>query len=322
MSARKTAWHPPFTGWLLEASPRWTAVRGEVNLTSEPLRIDDVIELRADHPRDPADTGRTLHGLWALFLAVCLLEYKSPARPFRRGDLHMLLAYGMLWLAERQARPRQPDGSHSERLSAHEVTLALAVPSINDALRDELLDLGLVLPHSNTGYYVVTGLPQPLVVVDLSVVAEHEDDDVLRWFAGQRVRTLATRRWVGQHHNRKDDAMSTQATPDLEGYEEFAKEYLSQFSLEERLAGLKPEDIAHALKPEDVVRAFKPEDIAHALKPEDLAHALKPEDRLVDLAPAQVVLALPLEVLRALSPAYLATLPEDVQATVRARLRA
>lgn len=46
----------------------------------------------------------------------------------------------------------------------------------------------------------------------------------------------------------------------------------------------------------------------------------KPEERLADLTPAQAVLALPDEVLRGLSEPYIATLPADVQATVRARL--
>ena len=45
------------------------------------------------------------------------------------------------------------------------------------------------------------------------------------------------------------------------------------------------------------------------------------EERLVGLAPAQAVLALPDAVLRGLSDAFIATLPEDVHATVRARLR-
>ena len=48
---------------------------------------------------------------------------------------------------------------------------------------------------------------------------------------------------------------------------------------------------------------------------------LKPEERLVGLPAAQAVLALPLELLRVLPESYLATLPNDVQVTVRARLR-
>ena len=56
------------------------------------------------------------------------------------------------------------------------------------------------------------------------------------------------------------------------------------------------------------------------LKPEERLVGLKPEERLADLDPAHAVLALPVEVLRALSPDYLATLPADVQSTVRARL--
>ncbi len=48
MSAKKTAWHPPFTGLLRARCPRQAKITGEVQLTTEPLRVDDVIEVWAD----------------------------------------------------------------------------------------------------------------------------------------------------------------------------------------------------------------------------------------------------------------------------------
>ena len=64
---------------------------------------------------------------------------------------------------------------------------------------------------------------------------------------------------------------------------------------------------------------FKPEERLRGLKPDDLAHALKPEDRLVGLSEVEQVLALPPHLLGALSDEYIASLPANVQATVRAR---
>ncbi len=61
MSSERTAWHPPFTTAMRERGPRWVTVRGEVQLTQEPMRADDVFELRVDVPRDLSDRGSVLH---------------------------------------------------------------------------------------------------------------------------------------------------------------------------------------------------------------------------------------------------------------------
>ena len=96
--------------------------------------------------------------------------------------------------------------------------------------------------------------------------------------------------------------MSTSATPDLEGYEEFVTSMMAEFSPKERLAGLAPEQIVAALAPEQIVAA------------------LAPEQRLAGLSEAEQVLALPDHLLRLLPVVYLATLSDDVQAKIRARL--
>ena len=293
MSVKKTAWHPPFTGLLQERAPRWARVTPEVQLTTEPLRVDDVIEVWADRERDPSDTGETLRGMWRYVIEVALLEFKSVAWPVQRGDLYRLFAYGMLWLTGHPRRARDGDSARSERLSAHEVTLLLAVPSINAALREELDDLSLALPESDDGYHLITGALLSLVIVDLAAVAEREDDDLLRVFAGRRPHSLAAQRWMRQHQTLRSDAMSTQESLDLEGREEFVAFIVSGLTPKERMAGLKPEEIVSVLKPEEIAGALKPE---------------------------HMVLALPLEILRGLSDEAIATLPADVQREVRARL--
>ena len=81
MSGKKTAWHPPFTHMLEQRCPRWITVRGEVQITTEPLRVDDLLEVSAQAPRDPSDTGETLHGMWEHIPRIGLLEFKSPVWP-------------------------------------------------------------------------------------------------------------------------------------------------------------------------------------------------------------------------------------------------
>ncbi len=285
MSAKKTAWHPAFTGLLQERGPRWAKVTGEVQLTSEPLRVDDVIEVWADPSHDPSDTGTTLRGMWRYLVVVGLLEYKSAVWPFQHGDLSRLFAYGLLWRATRQRREQRADGSRTERLAAHEITLLLAVPSINDPLRDELDDLELELPESESGYHLVQGALLPLVVIDLGVVAEREHDDLLGAFAGREPRTMAARQWMRHNHTMRDKEASHAISPDLPGYAEYVAFMLDGLSPEDRVIGLTP------------------------------------EERVMGLSEAEQVLALPDAALRALSDEYIATLPLDAQQKIRARLR-
>jgi hypothetical protein len=292
MSVKKTAWHPPFTDMLRQRRPRWITVTGEVQLSTEPLRVDDLLEVWTQGAPDPTDLGSTLRGLWLSIRRVGLLEYKSVVWPFHHGDLFRLLSYGYLWLAQHQGREKKPDGSRGARLTPEEVTLILAVPSLNKALGDELASLNLTLPASTSGYYTVPGALLPLVVVDLTTVAEQEGDDLLRWFAGSRLQTLASQRWVRQHFGTETDPMNTQATPDLEGYEEFAQKLLAGIPAELRLAGLAPE--------------------------ERLA-GIPAEQRLAGLTPEERLLALPPEVLALLPESFLASQPPEVQATLRAR---
>lgn len=174
----------------------------------------------------------------------------------------------------------------------------LAVPSRNAALDDELADLGLTLPESTSGYHLVKGFPLPLLVIELGVVAEREDDDLLGWFAGRAPQTVDARRWVRRHLAEKGADMTVNATPDLEGYEEFVARLLTA---EQRAKTLTPEERVAGLTPEQRLAGLAPEEVANALTPE------------------MALLALPDVALRALPEDYLATLSTDVQAKVRAR---
>ena len=215
MSAIKTAWHPPFTGLLRERCPKWVRITAEVQLTTEPLRVDDLLEVWSDRPHDAQDRGATFRAL-----GVAIAE---------------------------------------------------------------------------DGYRVVRAFAMPLLVVDLGVVAEREDDDLLRWFAGHRIRTLEAQRWVRQHQGARRDDMGTNATPDLEGYDEWIAQYV---------ASLAPEHLAHALA---------------GLAPEQRLAGLSPEQRLAGLSESELVLSLPDRLLRLLPESYVETLPEPTRARVRAR---
>ena len=91
-------------------------------------------------------------------------------------------------------------------------------------------------------------------------------------------------------------------------------------SLRELLTWLTPEERLAGLAPEQRLAGLAPEQRLAGLAPEQRLAGLAPAERLAGLAPDHAVLVLPDDALRALSPSYLATLPDDVQAAVRARL--
>ncbi|MFO0610898.1 MAG: hypothetical protein U0324_47485 [Polyangiales bacterium] len=97
------------------------------------------------------------------------------------------------------------------------------------------------------------------------------------------------------------------------------RELLDSLPPEVRLAGIKPEDLA-VLSPEARLAGLPPEARLAGIAPADRLAGLPPEARLAGLPVPQTVLALPDEILRVLPESYLATLPADVQAAVRARL--
>ena len=311
MSTERTAWHPPFTTAMRERGPRWVRVSGEVQLTQEPMRADDVFELRVEVGRDPDDCGSVLLGLWPLLVWVCLLEFKSISRPFRRGDLGRLLAYGFVWFYSRQDRDAVtlPDGVH-RRAEPGDLTLALAVPHLTRTLLHEATALNLTLERSATGYHRLRGGSFALVVIELARVASAEHDELVGWFAGTaRSPSLDLTQWIGQNTS----VMSTpdKASPDQIGFDDWMERLRPLLKLEEILARLPPEQRLAGLDPEQRLAGLDPEEV--------LGH-YKPEERLAGLDPEDVVLALPDEALRALPESYLATLPEAAQQRIRTRL--
>lgn len=305
-SSERTTWHPPFTRAISERGPRWICVRGEVQLTQEPLRADDVCELRVDVPRDPNDCGRTLRGLWPLIVVVALLELKTISRPFRRGDLARLIAYGFVWFYTHQHADALtlPDGP-TRRAVPNDLTLALVVPTITPTLEAEITQLGLTLTHDANGYHRVTGTFCLLIVVELARVADAERDELMGWFAGTQHRpSVDLARWIMQNTSMSslDNPADLKASPDLEGFSDWIAALQQMLSPEERLKGLTPEERLDGLTPEEVLPLFRPEEVSRAL------------------TEADHILALPDAALHALAPEYLSTLPDDVQARVRTRL--
>jgi hypothetical protein len=253
-------------------------VRDEVPLSDEPPRLDYLI-LRKTVEFDPVDPGQTLRGLWPLLSRVAAVELKSIGRPYRSGNLDRLWIYAHAVCAG--------DPALLERRS--DLCAVLVVPCRTPTLDQDLARMGLACKEVSPGYWRATGGLFALHVVEIDVVAEQEDDDLLRLFGHAEERTLEARRFWAEQVGSKEAEM---ALEELEGYEEVMQKLLEKLSPEQRLAGLAPE--------------------------QRLA-GLAPEQRLVGLLPEQVILALPDEIVRGLSEEYVAALPQPAQAQIRAR---
>ena len=88
---------------------------------------------------------------------------------------------------------------------------------------------------------------------------------------------------------------------DLEGYDDWLQKLVESLPPEQRLAGLTPEQVLTRFAPEQRLAG------------------LAPEQRLADVPETEQLLALSPHLLQQLPEDYIASLPADVQARVRAR---
>ena len=162
-----------------------------------------------------------------------------------------------------------------------DLTLLLVVPTLTRTLRKEIARMGWTLVPLGGGYSRIDGAVYTLFVAVTDEVTRVEKDDFLGIFSHHPVTNPAVTWWF---RNWTKETMVKQKIKDIPGYDEMREKLLDFLSPEERLAGLGP------------------------------------EQRLAGLAPEQVVLALPLEILRGLSPDYLHSLPREIEQAIRQRI--
>jgi hypothetical protein len=175
----------------------------------------------------------------------------------------------------------------------------LLVPSRTPTLDDDARALGLSWIDLGGGYWRVLGGKFPMLVVEIDAVADQPDEDLLGLYAHSAVRTPRAIQFWGQLVGSE----AKMEMRELEGYEKAIKKILKALPEDLRLADIPPEKRLAGLAPEKRLAG------------------LAPEQRLAGLAPEQAVLAMPVEILRALSADYLASLPEATRAEIERRLR-
>lgn len=277
MGSARTAWHVLLDTLLCQRGPRSFEVRSEVPLSAEPLRPDYLL-LRRRAVSKTSDKGKTLRKLWRWLPKDAVAEFKSTGRPYRSRNLDRLWSYLHIHYANQPAR----------LLGRKDLCGVLLVPARTSTLDADAAAQGLSWNDLGAGYWQLEGGAFALYVAEIDVVAEAEDDDLLRLFGHDEKRTAQAERWLAEQVGTKEIAM---ALHDMEGFDEVMRKLLGK------------------LPPEAVLSAYKPKQVLAACK-----------QVLSGYEPEQVLLALPDEVLRGLSDAYLDALPEPTRAAIRARI--
>jgi hypothetical protein len=216
----------------------------EFPLTRAPQRADFLL-LRRVGPRrwHPA---RVLIGLWRLLPSMALVEFKSQARPFRRGDL--LRLHGCA---------RQYHAGHHREVTIASLATVLIVPSPSPALASDLRALNWSMELVSGGYWRIRGCDYPGVIVFLNDVSEAEKDDLIGCFGRRMIDSVESARWLTERGGLPTEV----AVARIGGFDRFVAKLVAQIPPEERLAGLTFEEQVLA-NSDKLLRALSPEFIA------------------------------------------------------------
>lgn len=313
MGTTWTPWHLILAMLLGQRAPGNRNIQSEVQLTADALRLDFVFLFQEDKSDRPAET---LKKLWGLLPKHAVCEFKSVGRQYRRFNLDRFFTYITAYFTD-----------HAEELGQRsELCGVMLVMKRSKTMAEDVRAYGLHWRDLGDGYWQLEGGPFKIVVVEIEVVADSEEDDVLRFLTRRQPRTVEGRRWLAKQLGTAEMQMKID---EMEDFDEVVDTFLRTLSPEQRLAGLAPEQVLSAYAPEQRLAGLAPEQRLAGLVPEQRLAGLAPEQRVAGLAPAQrvaglapeqVVLTLPDDVLRALSDSYIDSLAEPTRTIIRNRL--
>ncbi|MFS8068095.1 MAG: hypothetical protein ACMG6S_17210, partial [Byssovorax sp.] len=174
--------------------------------------------------------------------------------------------------------------AHLDEVPGREdLTLVLVVASITPTLRKEIERKGWTLTLLGGGYGRIDGVMYTAYLVITDEVTEAERDEYLRLFSHRPAERGEATRWLQQWM--RETKMKQPEIEELPGFEELFQKTIDAMPIEKRLAGIAPEQVLSTFSPE------------------------------------QLLLALPVDVLRVLPEDYLRSLPADVQEQIKKRLQ-
>jgi hypothetical protein len=293
-----TAWHPILVALLEHVlSGGFYQCISEYQLSREPLRIDIVVVRRSRPGTPPAP--HLLVSIVGDLADHTLVHFKGPTDELERDDARMLFAYALQYLVVAEL--------HDPALVALRVVASRLTSRFVEALR--------------------------LLGCELTTMAEGVHEGRLGVFPLRVIETVPANARPGEHllYTVTPGMLADPGgVPALSG-EESEVFYALQEHVEQLRHPLPKMKRRHMKDADKVVESFEkamvsilarmpPEQRLAGLAPEQRLAGLAPEQRLAGLTKAQTVLALPDEMLRALSNEYLATLPLETRAAIQKRL--
>ncbi len=281
----RTWWHPLLAGLLRGPLESHYELFEEVPVGKKPLQIDFLL-LHKVQGELPEHARKLLTALAEYLNEYTLVKLKSPSDTLRAGDFRTLIAYALLYCAQRQTA-----------LDPARMTLIVIAPHLSSPCEEEMRLLGVAARQERPGVHRLQGgmlglhpgwLLESTVLYGpdhpvLSLVSPrflqqpHETYAMLRQ-AGytdlvvymvqqvQQFRRLG--REFAMQHLGSEDEMPHVWRGLLAGMT--AEERLEGLSAEERLKGLPPEERLKGLPPEERLKGLPPEERLKGLSFEEL----------------------------------------------------
>ncbi len=280
-----TPWHPLFALAIKRFAPKDREASSEVSLSRLPLRIDIVVVQRQD--AQPA----MVHKFRSVFEHLgkhTLIEYKGVTDDLEPADVFTLLAYAGLYMREHQV------------YEPNDMCLIVVADRIPKTFVEQIKRMGGALDATGNGLFKghLGGLP--LHGVELREAYKSGPSEQLLF--------AFTRAFLRDH-----GPIKLLDTEDMAVYR-LISEHVQQLRGNRATMDMKDLDLA-AKSYQDALN-----DLVALATPEQCLARLTPEQRLAGLAPEQVLLTLPDDVLRALSPDYVRTLSDATRAAIRVRI--
>jgi hypothetical protein len=235
VSNGRTLRHLALAQLLRERAPPNFSVTAEFTLAADPQRVDFLLLRKKGHARRDKK-ARTLKGLWPLLPSDTIVEYKSPSRPIRRGDLMRLLGYGAQYFAMHAVRLRK----------INDLALVILIASTTPTLDQELALLGWPSTNLGAGYFRIDSRPFPAVLVVVDDVSAAERDDLLDLVGNRRMDSDAASTWLASNVVYGKEAVEMEK---YEDYEPLMKKVVKRMPLRLRLHGMSPEERSEGLSP-------------------------------------------------------------------------
>ena len=261
----RTWWHPLLARLLDYELATAYAVGDEVLVGRLPLRVD-ILLIRRQAGQLPETSRRDLSVLLPLLNRFTLIEFKGPTDTLEPGDLAHLAGCAFLWHSQQAERVPQAD-----------VSLVELAPTVNEAVRDELLSLGWQTREDAPGVHRISGGPFTMWLVETDVMARlgqpilslvsrvflNEPERIIEKLtrSGHGLLLCYTLQQIGQFRSLGEEFVmqhaDTQYMTELE--EELQTAVLEAIPVEKRLRGLPAEERLRGLTAEEMAEGLTEE---------------------------------------------------------------